>query len=350
MKGDTGTTGAPGATGSQGPPGTAGATGSQGPKGDTGDTGPAGAAGATGSTGAQGIQGPAGTTGSTGPPGPGVPAGGTTGQVLAKASAVDYATVWQAASAPAPQPLDWLTDVATAGQASTNVLTYNGSAWVPAAVPPDSWTAITGKPSTFAPAEHDTDHDDRFSQLGHTHAAHADSDHDDRFSLLAHAHAGVYAPVEHDTAHDDRFALIAHTHTAYEQVKARAQSLAGGTIQTAAAVKLTAALTIPAGWAGYDIEALLTARVHESGAMTLARLVSNDLRLTSTSGTLLGQVNFNLGIDPPTNIVPFSIAGYVTGQTTTGTVNVVYVVVIAGDTNLATWDQATLLATAYRTA
>ena len=85
----------------------------------------------------------------------GVPAGGTLGQVLAKASGTNYDTLWQSASAPAPQALDWLTDVNTAGQASTNVLTYNGTAWVPAAIP-----------------------------------AHADADHDDRFSLLAHTHAG----------------------------------------------------------------------------------------------------------------------------------------------------------------
>ena len=103
------------------------------------------------------------------PAGQGVPAGGSTGQVLAKTSGTDYATGWQSASAPAPQPLDWLTDVATAGQTTSNVLTYNGSAWTPAAVPAQTWTSITGKPSTFTPAEHDVDHDDRFSLLAHTH-------------------------------------------------------------------------------------------------------------------------------------------------------------------------------------
>jgi hypothetical protein len=50
--------------------------------------GPAGPPGPPGETGA---------TGATGPVGPGVPAGGTTGQVLTKSSAADYATAWAAA-------------------------------------------------------------------------------------------------------------------------------------------------------------------------------------------------------------------------------------------------------------
>lgn len=84
-KGDTGEqgpkgdTGATGATGPQGPKGDTGATGPQGPKGDTGEQGPQGI---------QGIQGPAGADGV------GVPAGGTTGQVLSKASGTDYDTEW----------------------------------------------------------------------------------------------------------------------------------------------------------------------------------------------------------------------------------------------------------------
>lgn len=86
-----------GVAGPQGPPGPTGATGSQGPPGATGSTGPAGSAGAQGPTGATGSQGPAGSTGATGsqgPAGPGVVAGGTTDQLLAKASATDYATKW----------------------------------------------------------------------------------------------------------------------------------------------------------------------------------------------------------------------------------------------------------------
>jgi hypothetical protein len=94
IQGIQGETGATGATGAQGPQGIQGEVGPQGPKGDTGDTGP------QGPQGIQGIQGETGATGATGPqgeqgdPGVGVPVGGTTGQVLAKASATDYDTEW----------------------------------------------------------------------------------------------------------------------------------------------------------------------------------------------------------------------------------------------------------------
>lgn len=119
LKGDTGDTGPQGATGPAGP---TGPQGPQGIQGLTGATGPAGATGADGDSayevavangfvgteaqwltsligpqGPQGIQGPAGATGATGPQGPagpGVAAGGTTGQVLVKTSATDYATQW----------------------------------------------------------------------------------------------------------------------------------------------------------------------------------------------------------------------------------------------------------------
>lgn len=83
-----------------------GAQGPVGPKGDTGPTGPAGPQGIQGpqgpqgETGATGATGPAGPTGATGPVGPqgadgiGVPTGGTTGQVLTKASDTNYDTKW----------------------------------------------------------------------------------------------------------------------------------------------------------------------------------------------------------------------------------------------------------------
>lgn len=83
-----------GPPGPQGDPGTPGATGPQGPQGDPGATGPQGPKGDTGATGAQGPQGLPGATGAQGPAGPGVPAGGTTGQLLQKTSTTDYATAW----------------------------------------------------------------------------------------------------------------------------------------------------------------------------------------------------------------------------------------------------------------
>ena len=96
--GATGAQGPAGATGAQGPKGDPGTAGAQGPKGDTGATGaqgPQGNPGATGNTGAQGAQGNPGATGAQGPAGPGVVSGGTTGQVLTKTSATDFATNWQ---------------------------------------------------------------------------------------------------------------------------------------------------------------------------------------------------------------------------------------------------------------
>lgn len=79
------------------PDGTTQITASAGIAGPTGPQGPAGPAGPQGPQGIQGETGPAGATGPAGPTGPagvGVPVGGTTNQVLAKASATDYDTVW----------------------------------------------------------------------------------------------------------------------------------------------------------------------------------------------------------------------------------------------------------------
>lgn len=64
--------------------GGSGSVGPQGPAGPTGATGPAGPAGADGADGADGQ---------------GVPTGGTTGQVLSKASATDYDTAWTTVAA-----------------------------------------------------------------------------------------------------------------------------------------------------------------------------------------------------------------------------------------------------------
>lgn len=56
--------------------------------------GPQGPTGPTGATGPQGLTGPAGDAGSDGADGVGVPAGGSTGQVLTKASGTSYDTEW----------------------------------------------------------------------------------------------------------------------------------------------------------------------------------------------------------------------------------------------------------------
>lgn len=84
-KGDPGPQGEPGPAGPQGPAGASGADGAPGPKGDPG---------APGETGPEGPRGPVGETGPKGDPGEGVPPGGTTGQMLTKASDGDFETRW----------------------------------------------------------------------------------------------------------------------------------------------------------------------------------------------------------------------------------------------------------------
>ena len=89
----------------QGPRGVKGDTGERGPQGLQGERGPQGIQGAKGDPGPegpQGEQGPKGDKGDIGPQGPpgvGIPSGGTTGQVLVKASNSDYASAWQNPSA-----------------------------------------------------------------------------------------------------------------------------------------------------------------------------------------------------------------------------------------------------------
>ena len=93
-QGATGATGPKGDKGDKGDTGETGATGAQGPKGDTGATGPRGPAGPTGPTGPQGPKGDKGDTGA----GMQSFAGGTTGQVLSKASNDDYDYTWSDSS------------------------------------------------------------------------------------------------------------------------------------------------------------------------------------------------------------------------------------------------------------
>jgi Collagen triple helix repeat (20 copies) len=108
--GADGAQGPAGATGPQGPQGIPGEQGIQGPQGpqglpgETGAQGPQGLPGNDGAQGPQGIQGPAGADGAQGPQGPqgeqgiqgeqGVLTGGTTGQVLVKASDDDNDMAW----------------------------------------------------------------------------------------------------------------------------------------------------------------------------------------------------------------------------------------------------------------
>lgn len=111
-----------------GPPGNAGAQGPEGPQGPPGAAGAPGAPGDAGPQGIQGIQGipgndgAPGAKGDQGDPGVGVPVGGTTGQVLAKASATNYDTAWADPGAGGGTPvteIPWHAD-ASANFALTN--------------------------------------------------------------------------------------------------------------------------------------------------------------------------------------------------------------------------------------
>lgn len=87
-------TGPAGSPGPQGPTGPQGEQGVQGPKGDTGPQGEKGETGAKGEKGDPGAKGEQGVAGQKGDPGEGIPAGGTSGQVLTKKSDADYDTEW----------------------------------------------------------------------------------------------------------------------------------------------------------------------------------------------------------------------------------------------------------------
>lgn len=94
----SGTSGISGTSGQDGAPGDIGPSGSSGSSGMSGTSGINGIDGATGISGTSGVDGTffgsSGSSGANGSNGVGVPVGGSTGQVLAKASATDYDTEW----------------------------------------------------------------------------------------------------------------------------------------------------------------------------------------------------------------------------------------------------------------
>jgi len=118
VKGDTGSqgaTGATGATGAQGPQGVQGIQGDTGATGAQGPQGPTGPQGIQGDTGAQGIQGVKGDTGDAGATGP-------------------------------------------AGTTSWSGITDKPATFAPAAHQHD-WADVTGKPATYPPSTHNHDSD-----------------------------------------------------------------------------------------------------------------------------------------------------------------------------------------------
>jgi len=78
---------------------------------------------------ADGPQGPPGAAGADGSAGVGVPAGGSTGQVLTKIDGSDFNTQWSAPSGGASN-LDGLSDVAVSAPATGHILRHNGTQFV----------------------------------------------------------------------------------------------------------------------------------------------------------------------------------------------------------------------------
>jgi hypothetical protein len=104
------------------------------------------------------------TIGTTGTAGQGVPTGGTTGQVLAKASAANYDTSWVTGGSSggsleyanlAAFPATGTNAVIYVARDTNRLYRWSGSAYVElSASEATAWSAITGKPSSFPPDYH----------------------------------------------------------------------------------------------------------------------------------------------------------------------------------------------------
>jgi hypothetical protein len=138
-KGDKGDTGDTGAQGPQGIQGIQGDTGPQGPQGVQGETGPQGPQGDTGATGPQGPQGDTGPQGIQGDTGPQGPQGdvGDPGVVIDSTPPTNTDLLWVDTSETGEGlSLGDLADVDEGSGANTDdVLTYDGTMWVPMAIP-----------------------------------------------------------------------------------------------------------------------------------------------------------------------------------------------------------------------
>jgi hypothetical protein len=122
----------------------------------------------------------------------------------------------------------------------------------------------------------------------------------------------------------------------------------GSTISTTEVAEVTATLAIPASWSGYDIEAIVTADLLESGTLTATRSVDFRLRLTDATGTVLSVQTVQIGTAAP-NRNEVTVNGFLEGQSATGNVPIVFTTQLAADSAQASYDNATLIAAAYRT-
>ncbi len=255
-QGSTGPMGPTGATGPQGPVGDTGPQGPIGPKGDTGDTGPAGPQGI------QGPQGPKGDTGDTGPIGPegpqglpgadglGVPAGGTTGQVLTKLSNADNDTTWADPAGGDPtQYSNAEIDALLSGKSNT---THNHD---------DRYYTET-EMNTLLSSKSDTSHlhDDRYYTESETDTllsgkSNTTHNHDDRYYTETEMNTLLAGKSETTHTHSDATTSVAGFMSATDKTKLNGIESGATADQTASEI-LTLLKTVDGAGSGLDADLL----------------------------------------------------------------------------------------------
>lgn len=91
------------------------------------------------------------------------------------------------------------------------------------------------------------------------------------------------------------------------------------TIPLAETARDTISITIPAHWNTYDIEAVVSNRVDETGTGTANNTIRERVRETDVNGTVVATTGtFYMGTSPPDTLKHISLFGYAEGETTTG--------------------------------
>jgi len=124
---------------------------------------------------------------------------------------------------------------------------------------------------------------------------------------------------------------------------------AGSTISTTEAVEQTLTITIPGTWASYDLEALVEADILVSGTLTGVRTVTTRLRLGATvAGPQIGRADVHLAVSAP-NRLRVPVYAPLVGETTTGSISVVYTTEIPADNGQTSYANFVGTLTAWRT-